>query len=103
GTVRDGSGGAIPGAEVTVTKTDTGQARSLLTGPDGSYTFPNLPVGLYQLKVVIQGFNTYVRDGIVLQVSTNPVINVVLDVGGRGETLTVVANASLVETRSTAV
>ena len=68
GAVRDSSDAAIPGAEVTVTKTDTGMMRTVVTSVAGDYTFPNLPVGLSQLKVVLQGFNTYVQDGIVLQV-----------------------------------
>ena len=72
GVVRDSTGGAIPGAEVTMIKTDTGAIRTVFTGADGAYALPNLPVGPYQLKVVLQGFNTYVRDGIVLQVSSNP-------------------------------
>ncbi len=72
GVVRDSSGGAIPGAEVTATKTDTGAIRTAFTGADGSYALPNLPVGPYQLKVVLQGFNTYIRDGIVLQVGIEP-------------------------------
>src|SRR5581483_7482647 len=54
GVVRDASGATIPGAEVTVTKTDTGAARTTFTGADGAYAFPNLPVGPYQLKVVLQ-------------------------------------------------
>ena len=66
GVVRDSSGGALPGADVTVTKTDTGAVRSVVTGVDGAYVFPNLPVGPYQLKVELQGFNTYQQDGICL-------------------------------------
>ena len=103
GIVRDSSNATIPGAEVTVTKTDTGMTRTAFTGPDGTYTFPNLPVGPYQLKVVLQGFNTYVRDGIVLQVSSNPELNVTLAVGAISEMVTVTANSSLVETHSTGV
>src|SRR4051794_21028970 len=53
GVVRDSSGGSIPGAEVTVTKTDTGMTRTVFTGADGTYTLPNLPIGPYQLKVVL--------------------------------------------------
>jgi hypothetical protein len=103
GMVKDTSGAAIPGAEVTVTKTDTGAVRTVFTSADGSYVVPNLPVGPYQLKVVLQGFNTYVRDGIVLQVSSNPEVNVTLGVGAISEQVTVTANASLVETHSTGV
>ena len=40
GIVRDASGGTLPGAEVTITKTDTGQLRTVFTSPDGAYTLP---------------------------------------------------------------
>ena len=65
--------------------------------------FPNLPVGPYALKVVLQGFNTYVQEGIVLQVNTNPTIDVALSVGNVGEQVTVTASSAMVETRSTGV
>ena len=35
GVVRDSSGGALPGADVTITKIDTGAVRSVVTGLDG--------------------------------------------------------------------
>ena len=82
GVVKDSSGGVLPGVEVTITKTDTGTVRTVITGADGAYVFPNLPVGPYRLKVALQGFNTYVQEGIVLQVNTNPTIDVA---AGRGQ------------------
>jgi hypothetical protein len=45
GTVQDASGSAVPGAAITVTRTDTGAVRTATSGPDGSYTVPSLPVG----------------------------------------------------------
>ncbi len=101
--MRDSSGGALPGVEVTITKTDTGTVRTVITGDDGGYVIPNLPVGPYQLKVALQGFNTYVQDGIVLQVSTNPQINVVLAIGAISEQVTVTANTTMIETHSTGI
>ncbi len=103
GVVKDSSGGVLPGVEVTITKTDTGTVRTVTTGADGAYVFPNLPVGPYTLKVVLQGFNTYVQEGIVLQVNTNPTIDVALAVGNVGEQVTVAASSATVETRSTGV
>ena len=94
GVVKDSSGGVLPGVEVTITKTDTGTPRTVFTGADGAYAFPNLPVGPYQLKVTLQGFNTYVQEGIVLQVNTNPTIDVALTVGSIGEQVTVTANSA---------
>ncbi len=103
GIVRDASGGALPGAEVTITKIDTGAVRTTFTTEDGSYILPNLPVGPYQLKVVLQGFTTYIRDGLILQVSTNPRIDVTMAVGTVSEQVTVTANSTLIETHSTGV
>ena len=103
GAVRDSSGGALPGAEVTITKTDTAAVRTVFTDENGAYVIPNLPVGPYQLKVALQGFNTYVQDGIVLQVSSNPQINVTLAIGAVSEQVTVTANATMVETHSTGI
>jgi hypothetical protein len=103
GVVKDSSGGVLPGVEVQITKTDTGMTRTVSTGADGSFVFPNLPVGPYQLKATLQGFSTYVQDGIVLQVNTNPTIDVAMSVGSVGEQVTVAANASTVETRPTGV
>jgi hypothetical protein len=103
GIVRDSSGGVLPGVEVTVKKTDTGMLRTVFTGSDGSYTIPNLPVGPYELKAVLSGFSTYLKTGIVLQVNTNPTIDVTLGVGAIGETVTVTADAMTVETKSTGV
>src|SRR5436190_20486715 len=103
GTVKDSSGGVLPGVEVTITKTDTGAARTVFTGADGTYLFPNLPVGPYRLKVALQGFNTYVQENIVLQVNTNPTIDVALTVGNIGEQVTVQASSATIETRSTGV
>jgi hypothetical protein len=103
GVVKDPSGGVLPGVEVTITKTDTGTTRTVFTGPDGSFVIPNLPVGPYRLKVTLQGFNTYVQENIILQVNTNPTLDVALTVGNVGEQVTVTASAASVETRSIAV
>src|ERR1044072_7896620 len=61
GGVKDASGGVLPGVEVTITKTDTGTVRTVFTGADGAYVIPNLPVGPYKLKAVLQGVNTHAQ------------------------------------------
>ena len=103
GVVRDASGGSLPGADVTITKTDTGAVRSVVTSADGTFVLPNLAVGPYQLRVSLPGFNTYVQEGIVLQVSSNPQLNVTLAVGVVSEQITVTANATMVETHTTGI
>ena len=103
GVIKDSSGAVLPGVLVTMTKTDTGMVRTVNTASNGSYVFTNLPVGPYSLKAELQGFNTYVQQGIVLQVNTNPTIDVTLSVGKVGEQVTVTADSATVETRSVAV
>src|SRR5437867_1342187 len=103
GTVADSSGGILPGATVTATQTDTGFRREVVTDQTGSYTLTSLPTGPYRLEVVLSGFHTYVRTGIVLQVNSNPVIPVTLQIGAIGETITVTSATPLVETRNPAV
>lgn len=103
GVVRDESGGVLPGVEVTATQTATGATRTAFTNESGAYVLPSLPVGPYRLTFTLQGFTTLVQDGIVLQVQTNPAIDVRMAVGQMNESVTVTAAAAMVETRSTGV
>ena len=86
--------------EVTATQTATGIRRTALSNERGAYILPNLPVGPYQLKVVLQGFNTYVRDGIVLRTDETPRIDVQLEVGSVSESINVTAATPLLETET---
>jgi Carboxypeptidase regulatory-like domain len=103
GSVLDSSASAIPGATVKVTKTDTGAVRTVSTGADGAYVIADLPVGPYRMEVSKEGFATSVQTGIVLQIATNPTIDVSLRVGNVNEQIQVEANAALVETQATGV
>ena len=63
----------------------------------------NLPIGPYRLEATLAGFRTYAQTGIVLQVNSNPVIPVALQLGSLEETVSVEASAPLVETRNPAI
>src|SRR5262245_1573124 len=103
GTIKDQSGAALPGVEVTVTQTETATTRSAITNETGAYLLPNLPIGPYRLEAALPGFRTFVQTGIVLQVNASPAINTVLEVGQVNEQIEVKANATLVETRNVGV
>ena len=103
GVVKDPSGAVLPGAEITATQTETRIARMTVSNETGAYVLPNLPVGPYKLEASLPGFRTFVQTGIVLEVNSNPVLNVTLDVGQRTEQVEVQANAALVETRNVGV
>lgn len=103
GTVQDASGLAVQGAEVKATQTDTGAVRTAISGVDGGYVLPDLPVGPYQIEVTKEGLSKYVQTGIVLQVASNPTIPITLKVGQVTEQVSVQADAALVETQATGV
>src|SRR5215831_7992237 len=103
GTVRDPTGAVLPGVEVKVTNTDTTAARTVITTETGTYVVPNLPVGPYKLEATLPGFSTYAQSGIVLQVNSNPTINVVLQVGQVSSVVEVQADANMVETHSNVI
>jgi Carboxypeptidase regulatory-like domain len=103
GIASDTSGAILPGVDIRVTQTDTGITRAAVTNETGAYVLPNLAVGPYRLEASLPGFRSFVQTGIVLQVGSNPVINVSLQVGQVAETVEVQANATFVETRVTGV
>src|SRR5205085_734920 len=103
GTAKDQSGAVLPGVEINVTQTATGAKRTVISDETGSYTLTNLPIGPYMLEAGLPGFRTYLQTGIVLQVGSNPVISITLQVGQVAEQVEVKADAALVEARSTGV
>ena len=103
GTVKDASGLGVPGAQVTVTQTETGVSRSTVSGASGAYSLPSLPIGPYRMDVKKEGFATFAQTGIVLQVDTAPTIDPVLTVGAVSQAVEVEAAASMVESHSSGV
>ncbi len=64
GTVRDETGGVIPGVEVSVTNAAIGSQVSTVTGDEGTYTFNSLPVGEYTVTTSMSGFTTLEQTGV---------------------------------------
>ena len=95
GIVRDPSGAVISSATVEVTNTDRNMAvRTVTTGADGSYVAPLLPVGHYAVRVEAAGFKKYLAGGIDLHVSDRRVVDVNLQVGSTGESISVTEAAA---------
>jgi hypothetical protein len=91
------------GATVTITEAGTGFNRSSTTSETGFYQLLNLPAGAYELRVTKESFSTYRQTGIVLQINTNPEVNVTLQVGAVTQTVEVAANVAMVEANNNAV
>ncbi len=103
GTVVDAGGGVLPGATVTLKNAGTNATRDTVTAPDGTFVFPDLLAGTYDISVAIQGFKTYEQKGIVLGATERVALRTIaLEVGGLQETITVTSEAALVQTTNAA-
>jgi hypothetical protein len=103
GTVRDGSGAVVPNAQIKATQIETGRVQTTVSGSDGTYSLPNLPVGSYSLAVTAPSFSSYTQSGIELQVGNNVQVNVSLQLGSVSQEVHVSANAQMVQTQDTSI
>ena len=100
GTVKDQSGAIVPNAKVTLTEASTAEVRAGTTNADGLFDFPGLHNGTYDLKVVVTGFKTYEKTGIVMDVAATVREDVTLSLGASTTTVTVQANAIHLQTET---
>jgi Carboxypeptidase regulatory-like domain/TonB dependent receptor len=100
GTVTDQTGAAVPNASITITNTDTGIVRTIVTGGDGQYVVPELHIGHYLVRAQLTGFKAGERKDLLLQVGDRTRVDFTLEVGNAQETITVEANAVAVQTDS---
>ncbi len=103
GQVTDPSGAAVPGATVTVTNTATGVSQSTTTDSSGNYLIPALPIGNYDVSVQSSGLEKVLSHGVIVQVGRNTVQNFQLKVAQASETVTVSAEAPVIETSTQTV
>ncbi|MFZ0736763.1 MAG: carboxypeptidase regulatory-like domain-containing protein [Candidatus Acidiferrales bacterium] len=101
GTVKDSSNAVIPKASVTATNTGTGIRQTVATDSKGFYSFPDLPIGHYDLEFESTAFRTYRRTDIVIDANSALIVDAVLELGEKTDTITVSENQVRVETAST--
>lgn len=100
GNVTDPSGAAVPNVTVTIINNDTGQTRTAVTGPDGTYKFSLLPPGTYHVRFAAAGFKTSEVGAVTLNVTETPQLNRALEIGQQAEQVTVEATAENLQTQS---
>src|SRR5215470_4744250 len=81
GTVMDPTGAVVAGAQVKVRNSSTGLERQTVTGSDGSYSVPELPIGSYDVTVTQSGFQTFVAKGVAVDVATERRVDAALKPG----------------------
>jgi hypothetical protein len=100
GTITDSSGAVVAGAKVEATGIDTGVKSATVTTSSGSYHFPEMAIGRYNVQVTAGGFATETRTGVLITINSTTPLNVSLKAGTVSENITVDASAPTVETQS---
>jgi outer membrane receptor protein involved in Fe transport len=102
GVVLDDSGAAVPGVTVTAKNQGTGFSRVTVTSAEGGYVLPLLPSGTYEVSAELAGFQPFQQRNVVISVGSDVTLRVALRVGA-AETITVAADAPVVETTRSSV
>ncbi len=98
GQVTDRSGAAIPNAKVRAIQRDTNEVTSTATNQEGFYALSYLQPGEFTVEVEATGFSMQRRENVRLLVAQKLELPVKMDVGKVGTEITVVANATSLQT-----
>lgn len=100
GYVRDEQGAVLPGATLTATSPQAPVPATAVTDRTGHYRLEPLLPGTYRVTVQLQGFATYLRENVEVRVGLNLELDAMMKVGGLSDSVTVTADAPMLESRS---
>jgi outer membrane receptor protein involved in Fe transport len=101
GTVRDASGGVLPGVTVEVSSPALiEKVRTVVSDAEGRYSVVALRPGTYRVTFALPGFGTVTREGVELTSDFTAVVNVEMKVGTLEETITVTGESPIVDTQT---
>ena len=100
GTVTDAAGAALPKATITLRNVATGITATAQTDENGNYQFFNVKIGAYTVTAEAQGFAKALAENIQVTVNARQRVDLAMKAGAVTETVTVTAEAALLETDS---
>ena len=100
GTVKDQSGGVLPGATVTITHEAQALMLTTVTREDGTYIFTPIRTGTYTIEVDFPGFKKAGRRGVTVGIQQQALVDFTLETGALSETVLVTADSPLLQTGS---
>lgn len=98
GTIRDESGGVLPGATVVVTHPSSGFSVERVSDANGRFFISSLPIGEWEVEVELAGFSRAIQRGVVLQIGRTLDLVFDLALGQLSEEVTVAASAPTLQT-----
>lgn len=100
GRITDQTGAVIQDARATAVLVSTGARSETKTGVEGQFTLPFLAPGTYRIEIQASGFKHYVRTNFSIGAGEHPELDVQLELGASTDTVSVSAEAPLLETTS---
>jgi hypothetical protein len=101
GKVTDSTGASVTGAKITATDADRGTQWTSVTNNDGVFNIPRVPIGTYNVKVELQGFQTATQSHIALEMNQVARLDFQLQVGSLSQSVEVTASEPLLQTQGT--
>ncbi len=102
GTIKDNTGGVLPGVTVTATNQASGNTFNSVTDERGVYRIP-VRAGVYKITAELAGFTTITRPDIEILLGRQVVLDLALQVSTLQETVTVTGEAPLLDTTSSTI
>src|SRR5688500_59490 len=103
GRVTDPSGAVLPGVTVTAVSPSMIGVQTQVSNENGSYRFPAVPPGAYELTFELAGFSTVKREGIQISLGFTGNVNAEMAVATLQETVTVTGESPVIDTSATSV
>jgi hypothetical protein len=101
GIVRDKTGAVVIGATVAATNISTGVKQTTKTDVQGSYSFPVLSIGQYEIEATAEGFKPYRQAGLTIDINSAVVLDVTLQLGEQSQNITVSVTEEPVQVETT--
>ncbi len=98
GNVSDKSNAVVPGATVKITNKATNQVRDAVTNDDGSFNFPTVQTGIWEITVTKQGFKTTSEGNVIVSANNITRTSLAMEVGALADTVNVTSDAAILQT-----
>ncbi len=98
GQVKDAQGAVLPGVVMTATNTQTRASSGAASTGSGLYRIPYLPLGSYEVRAELSGFQTQVKTGVVVRLNETAVVDFTLSIAPLQQEVTVVAETPVIQT-----
>ncbi len=103
GVIKDASGSVVVGATITAISAQTGAEFRTTSDGSGSYQFPLLRAGSYQVNIEAKGFQRVQQSGVIVNTSERARVDVTLNVGQVSDTITVTAETPLLQSEKVTI